>query len=178
MNSAAKVLVTIVCLSSCSWTQQASARGPASSDDVQRLFVAMEIRQRTQVLLDDSRKQSRGFLVEFLLKQLPGAGDKKDQVQTMVDEMLAGIYSEYPIDSILQDMVPIYQRHLTTADVDALVSFYSTPAGRKMLRELPAILSESNQIAFSRLQPRLQAAVVKLTERLTDMIALDQSKSK
>lgn len=156
-----------------SWAQQSSPASSASQADIEKLYVALHIRERTQFLLDDSRKRSKEFLTEFLLKQVPGATDKREQVQGMINEMLDGIYKDYSADAILKDMVPIYQRHLSTSDVEALVDFYSTPTGQKLLRELPAVLSESSQIVQSRLEPKLQEAATKLTERLTKMIEDD-----
>ena len=120
--------------------------------------------------MDESRKHSAVFLTNFLLKQVPAASGKRAQVQGMIAEMLDGIFKDYPTDTILEEAIPIYQKHLTTADVDALVTFYSTPVGQKVLNELPAILSESSQLTESHLQPRLQAAATKLTEQLTKMI--------
>lgn len=153
--------------------QEQMTSAPATKQDIEKLFVAMHIRERMEILIADSRKQSRIFLANYLLKQVPGASEKQDQVQAMVDEMLDGIFKEYPIDAILNDTIPIYQKHLSEPDVDAIVAFYSTPVGQKVLHELPAILSESSQITQSRLQPRLQDAAAKLTERLTRMIEED-----
>jgi hypothetical protein len=162
------------------WCQQsASANSPATKEEIQRLFVAMRLRERTEVFMNESQKQSRIFITDFLLKQVPEASKRPEQVRAMIDDMLNEIYGEYPIDAILQDMVPIYQKYLSNSDVDALISFYSTPVGQKMLRELPHILAESSQITQSRLQPRLQAGATKLTEELTKMIEEeDQPKSK
>jgi hypothetical protein len=42
-------------------------------------------------------------------------------------------------------IVPIYQKHLTKADLTAITAFYSSPAGQKILAEMPAIMSESMQ---------------------------------
>ena len=93
-----------------------------------------------------------------------GEGDLS-QYQGMINEMINDIDKDYPVDAILNDLVPIYQRHLTKSDCDELVAFYSSPAGQKVLRELPAITSESMQVSTSYLQPRMEAAVRKLKEK-------------
>jgi len=61
----------------------------------------------------------------------------------MMNEMVDDIDRDYPMDEILNDMVPIYQRHLTKSDSDELITFYSSPVGQKVLRDLPAITSEA-----------------------------------
>lgn len=156
------------------WAQQTSPDSPATQADIERLYDALHIRERTQFLIDDSRKHSKEFLTEFLLKQVPGATQKREQIQGMINEMLDGIFKDYSADSILKDMVPIYQRHLSASDVEALVSFYSTPTGQRLLHELPAVLSETSQIVHSRLEPSLQEAATKLTDRLTKMVEDNQ----
>jgi hypothetical protein len=40
-------------------------------------------------------------------------------------------------------LVPIYDRHLTLAEVEELLRFYSTPLGKKLIQVLPAITQES-----------------------------------
>ncbi len=42
-------------------------------------------------------------------------------------------------------MIPIYQRHLTKTDLDAVISFYASPVGQKLLKEQPAMMAESMQ---------------------------------
>lgn len=163
-------IVSVLALVVASHAQQMSRDNPASKEDILRLYKAMHIRERTQVMMDQSKTQSKVFLTDFLLKQVPGVSDKREQVDAMVDEMLNEIFKNYPTDEILEDSIPIYQKHLTTSDVDAIVRFYSTEVGQKVLKEMPAIISESSQLTQAHLQPRLQAAATKLTESLSKMV--------
>jgi len=64
-------------------------------------------------------------------------------------------------------MIPVYQKHLTKGDVDGLVAFYSSPTGEKMLKEMPAIMSESMQAASGVMQDMM----AKMTQRVNDEIA-------
>ena len=67
-------------------------------------------------------------------------------------------------------MVPIYQRHLNSSEEQALVEFYSSAVGQKMLRELPAMLGELSQALTSRIQPRVEAAAVNLKDEMIRML--------
>ena len=62
-------------------------------------------------------------------------------------------------------MVPVYQKHLNKSDVDAMSAFYSSPTGRKLLREMPAMTAESMQAA----SPRIQAMMDRVMERARAM---------
>lgn len=52
----------------------------------------------------------------------------------------------YPIDEMIADVIPLYQRHLTRSDVDALITFYSSPPGQHLLNAEPEIMSEFGAI--------------------------------
>jgi len=49
-------------------------------------------------------------------------------------------------------VVPVYQKHLSKGDVDDMVVFYSTPTGKKIMREMPAMMTEGMQATYPRLQ--------------------------
>lgn len=168
------VLLTI----SSAWAQQVpSSDVPASKQDIEGLLVALHVRERTQLIVENSRKQTKTMLSDILYKELPEASKEElSQLQGMIDEMVDDIDKDYPIDAILQDMVPVYQRHLTKSDSDELIAFYSSPVGQKVLRELPAITSEAMQVSTSHLQPRMEAAVSKLKAKIQRMVEEDQKK--
>ena len=49
--------------------------------------------------------------------------------------------------SVVTLMVPVYDRHFTADEVKQLIAFYETPLGKKVLKELPGVTTESMQIA-------------------------------
>src|SRR5258708_9178620 len=163
---------------SAAWAQQVTSSDvPASKQDIERLFVALHVRERQQLILENSHKQAKTMFNEILQKELPEASkEERAQLQGMIDEMIDDIDKDYPMDAILQDMVPIYQRHLTKSDSDQLMAFYSSPVGQRMLRELPAITSEAMQVSSSYLQPRMEAAITKLKAKVERMVEEDRKK--
>ncbi|MEM6731907.1 MAG: DUF2059 domain-containing protein [Myxococcota bacterium] len=40
-------------------------------------------------------------------------------------------------------LIPIYDRHFTESDIDALITFYQTPVGKKFVQKLPVVTQES-----------------------------------
>lgn len=40
-------------------------------------------------------------------------------------------------------IVPVYEKHLSDADIDALTAFYSSPAGRRFVAKQPLILADT-----------------------------------
>ena len=63
-----------------------------------------------------------------------------------MDKFAEGLFKDMPIDEMIDAMVPIYQKHLTKEDLDAILSFYSSPVGQKLQREQPAMMQETMQV--------------------------------
>jgi hypothetical protein len=48
---------------------------------------------------------------------------------------------------IIEKMIPIYSKHFTEEDIDDLLTFYHSRVGRKTIREMPALMAESMEMA-------------------------------
>lgn len=53
---------------------------------------------------------------------------------------------EVSVDELTDRLLPIYDRHLSPAEVKELIRFYESPIGKKVLAAMPAITSESMQV--------------------------------
>lgn len=89
-----------------------------------------------------------------------------------MDAMSEQVTKNMPIDGMLDDMIPVYQRHLSKSDVDAMVGFYSTPTGQKILREMPTIAAEGMQAV----QPRLRKQMDEAKEKIEQMAKEESEK--
>lgn len=49
-------------------------------------------------------------------------------------------------ETIVDLIVPVYDRNFTDAEIDGMLAFYSSPVGRKMLAKLPVVLQESMEV--------------------------------
>jgi uncharacterized protein len=67
-------------------------------------------------------------------------------------------------------IVPIYQKHLTKADLEALTQFYGSPVGQKILNEMPAILSESMEAGGQIGQRMFAAKSAEFDKRVAELI--------
>lgn len=88
--------------------------------------------------------------MQHLMQQM--IGQMGQQVDLMVQQRLpclpphtvsAVFTTPQATQQLIDLMVPIYQRHFTEQDVRALLAFYRTPVGQKMLREQPKIMVEA-----------------------------------
>jgi len=83
------------------------------------------------------------------------------------------MFSQMPVDQMLDSMVPVYQKHFTKGDLQALTAFYSSPSGQKILREMPAITTE----AMQNMMPIMREYMDKMTTNLQTQIAQMKKKS-
>ena len=99
---------------------------------------------------DDAKRKKVVKLLE-----VTGAADLGKQ---MMDQMLGafegstpgvpeefwnGFRSEVDTEELVELMVPIYARHLSEAELDALIAFYSSEHGRSIVRKMPQVVQES-----------------------------------
>ena len=61
-------------------------------------------------------------------------------MENIVAGALGDVFSNYPIEDVLRDMIPIYQSHFSESDLNQIVAFYSSPSGRRFLRRCPQCL--------------------------------------
>jgi hypothetical protein len=65
----------------------------------------------------------------------------------------------FPLDDMLNDMIPVYQHHFSKSEIDALIAFYSSPVGQKFLHEMPAVTAEAMQLIYPRIEAAMAAAM-------------------
>ena len=70
----------------------------------------------------------------------------RNNAPEMPDEMLNEMMEELKADDLLESMIPVYSKHFSGADIKELIAFYQSPFGQKVLREMPQIITESNDV--------------------------------
>lgn len=158
MKRITQVLLLVVLALGPVWAQEAATDAPATRDDIQQLFTTLRIREQMHNIMEISAKQSMQTMRETLKRKLPNASDRDlDRAAAMTDSLLKSM----DFDGMLDDMIPVYQRHLTKADVAAMSAFYETPTGQKLLREQPAMTAE----AMKAVQPRMEKMLSDLMDQ-------------
>jgi hypothetical protein len=63
------------------------------------------------------------------------------------------------VEELFKEVVPLYQRHFTAEDVKALTVFYRSPAGKKSMEVMPALMADSARIAHKLTQERAKRII-------------------
>jgi hypothetical protein len=159
-----KILVAVTlcfALSTAALCQQNPADQPATQADVERYLEAVHSREMMSQMIDAMSKPMHNFVHEQYLRdkdKLPA--DFEARMNKMMDDML----KEIPWDDIMRAMLPAYQKHFTKGDMEALIAFYTTPTGQKILREMPALMADSMEI----MMPMLRTHIDKVSARMQD----------
>jgi len=110
--------------------------------DVLKFLDLMHARAQMEQTLSGLVKQMKLGAEDGFKQKVP---DATPEQLAKVDKMFDSMFASLPMDEMVDAIVPIYQKHVTKADLAAVTAFYSSPAGQKILKELPAIMSQSMQ---------------------------------
>src|ERR1700735_2306053 len=173
MKRPALALLACLVLASVSFAQQNDANAPASKADIQRYLDAMHTRDMMKSMMEVMTVQMRKTVHEQLQKQQNLPADAEERLNKSTDDQLKA----FPYDELIDVMIPVYQKHLTKGDVDALVAFYESPTGAKMLKEMPAMTAESMQAASGVMQKMMADATQRVNDQIAQMQKTDEGKS-
>ena len=74
--------------------------------------------------------------------------DIPERAIAAVNQEVRGLFEER-IDTLLERVVPVYEKHFSPAEINDLLAFYRTPTGRKAIAAMPAVMGESVAIGQS-----------------------------
>jgi hypothetical protein len=141
------------------------AGAPATREDVLRLFAVMHVHEQMRSTMDAMVGQMREMMRETIKKRSPEmTEDQFSKIESMQSDMLKSL----DLDGMLDDMIPVYQKHLEKSDVDAMVAFYSAPTGQKLIREQPKMVAESMQAVYARMQKSMDEMMTRVEKMAKD----------
>jgi hypothetical protein len=159
------ILGVILCLLvSNALAQEVDPNTPATREDIERYFVITRSDDMLQKTMSAMLGPMHAMVHDQYVKdkdKLPA--DFEQREIRRIDDTLKNM----PFAEMKQSMVPVYQKHFTKGDINALIAFYSSPTGQKMLRELPAIMGEAMQSML----PIMQKYVETMKQRVQDEFA-------
>jgi hypothetical protein len=165
-----RCLLLVLLLSTSIPRLVAQSDAPSSRDDIMKLFAVMKVHDQTRLVMESVATQQRAMMHDGLRRRYPQITDAEI---ARLDQATLDIMRDVSVDDILNDMIPIYQKHLSKKDVDAMSAFYASDTGQKLLREMPAMTTESMRATA----PRMQAIMEKVMDRIEQMAREDREKN-
>jgi hypothetical protein len=159
------LLAVVLCLGlmPAAFTQD-DPSAPATREDIEHYLNVVHSQQMMQQMLVAMASPMHKMVHDQYLKnqdKLPA--DFEQREMGVLDEM----FHNMPVNEMIEAMEPVYQKHFTKGDVNALIAFYSSPTGQKMLLELPSIMSE----AMESITPLMEKYMETVKQRIQDEFA-------
>jgi len=166
-------LLLLLCVCLPAVAQVASPTdAPASKEQIRKLFDVMDINKQTRLTMASMQRQTQAATTEALKTRYPQITPAQlDRVRRISEESM----KNFPVDGMLDDMIPVYQKHLTQTDVDAMITFYSSPTGKKLMHEMPQIMQEALQASNTRIQKQMADAMQRIDAMMKEEEQKQQS---
>ncbi|MGA9884530.1 MAG: DUF2059 domain-containing protein [Candidatus Acidiferrales bacterium] len=174
--------LSLLCLAPCCLAKQSQgdsqslANQPATAADIQRYYATVHIQEQMKATMAAVSEQMR----KMTHQQLQNTPNLPPGAEEQMDKMLDTMLQKMPIDDMLQSMVPVYEKHFTKGDIDAMIAFYATPTGKKMQADMPEITREAMQAAFPVMQKYMTETMKGVQDQIAQMAKdqpADQKKS-
>lgn len=154
----------------------------ATREQLARYFEVLRARETLASILKMAAKASKPQIdksVDDLLATTPVlnqmTAQEKDQYRQIMYKFAEQSSSVIDMDLYLQDSIEVNQKYLSRSDVDALIAFYSSPAGQHFLNQQPAVLSELMQRSMPRISTRVKDLSDQESKDLQALIAAAQA---
>ncbi len=137
-----------------------------SRDDLLKMFEVLRVRQQTENVMDTVLAQMKQQLEGDIQKRYPNL---TPEARAKLEASIKDAVNLYPVSEMLNDLIPVYQKHLAKADVDAIIGFYSSSAGQHFLDKMPAMTAEAMQTMMTKLQVRSAAYAEKVQKEADEL---------
>ena len=173
MRKLATILVMVWTFSFVAVAQSTPADGSTpSKEEVLKFLDILRVKTQLSLYFDGVSKQAKLGAEEGFKHKVPDATPAQ---LADVDNFAEKLFEGMPIDEMVDAMVPIYQRHLSREDIEAILAFYSSPVGQKLLREQPAMMQEGMKVGGEIGRRRIETMMQQMDEFITKL-AQDQKK--
>lgn len=154
------VIAMIVALSAGS-----ACAAPASKESVEELLAVTRVERMMDQLYGGLEQSIRAGMTQAAGNR-PLNDDQKKIFERMPAILVAALREEFGWATMQPKYVQIYQETFEQEELDGLLAFYKSPAGRAMLDKMPTVLQKSMDLA--RLQ--MLAAMPRLNEKMEALL--------
>jgi hypothetical protein len=130
----------------------------ASEESVRKLLEVTESRKRL-----DGMWQSDDGRMQTTMSQALGDRKLTDEQQKMLNDLRAKVVKimkeEMSWEFMESFMIEVYTKSFTQEEIDGMLAFYATPAGRSLITKMPHVMQRSMEAMQERLAviiPRIQ----------------------
>ena len=146
---------------------------PPTKENVLKFMEVLHLRAQLVQYFAGVKQQAKLGAEQGFKSRVPNATPEQ---LAKVDHLIEQMFGDMPVDEMLEAMIPTYQKHLTEGDLEAILAFYSSPVGQKLLREQPAMMQEGMQIGGEIGRRRLSSMMKQMDESIAKLAEEEQAK--
>ncbi|MFC1474422.1 DUF2059 domain-containing protein [bacterium] len=92
-----------------------------------------------------------------------------EDIPEFTEDIFGGIMDALDSKTVIDQIyIPLYKKYFDSEDITALIEFYKTPTGQKMIDVTPALAAESMQLTMDLFGTKMMDNVNKATKELKD----------
>jgi hypothetical protein len=152
----------------------------ATKEQIEKLFEVMRLKKQMQSMMGMMPQiilQSFQAQMKNINETLPPGKRLMPQDQAALEKVMNKYMQRatevYPVDEMIADAIPVYQRHISRTDADAVIAFYSSSAGQRILEEQPAIMSEYMAIVTGHMQDLMKPLADEMKAEMQEIVKPD-----
>ncbi len=158
--TAAVAVASIACCGSPSWAQGAGAPPPPAAGApnarsealVRRYFAAIKF----EALMNTMMSSMIPMLTENMAKSQPGVTAEQ---RAMISSTVTSVMREVMLPRMIDRIVPLYAQTYSQDELEAIVAFYESPAGRAITEKTPSLAPKTTEV-LRELMPEMNAELL------------------
>lgn len=129
----------------------------AQADDTQvdRLLTVMRARQTVEAIVPQVQASQRQIVQQITAGQSLSADQQQrlDQIGYQANSQMLGMLSWHRMQPLYRE---IYRQTFSSEDMEAMIGFYSSPAGQNLLDKMPQLMQNTNRAMQNVVLPMLE----------------------
>lgn len=150
---------------------------PASDAQVDRLLQVMRARQTLEAVVPQVETTQQQMVDQMLAGQ-PVTPDQRQRMDELLRKSRGRIKEVLAWDRMQPLYRDIYRQTFSAEDMDAMIAFYSSPAGQSLLDKMPALMQNTMTAMQQIIAPVLQGMQQDIAEAAAASPATAGSPSK
>lgn len=169
MKSRLALILCVLILCGAAFAQQPPSNpDPASREQILKMMEAMQTRKTVNAMIDAMQKQISTMMNQQFAKTIQDSSpEMRAEMTAAMQDMMKDM--EPFISELIEETVPVYQKHLSSREVDAITAFYLSPEGRSFLAKMPAIMSDSMPLMMKSMNTKMQPIIEKMDARMKEI---------
>lgn len=142
---------------------QEATNDPAKNAKIEKLFTSMNIDKQMDAMF--------GQMKSMIMSQLPASttAEQKAKVTDVQNKIFDLMQQRMSWEKMRPTYIKMYAETFTASEVDGLVAFYDSPAGKAMLAKMPLLMQKSMGMAQD-----LMKDIMPQIQQITKDAAADQ----